>query len=530
MEIMNKEINVLSCFDGMSCAQLALRKSGVKVDKYFASELDKHAIKVTMANFPDTIQLGDVTKVDVSSLPVIDLLIGGSPCQSFSFAGKRQGMAAKGNIEILTLEHYLQLKSENYEFEGASYLFWEYMRILTELRKVNPDIKFLLENVEMGKKWEGVLNKAIGVQGIHINSALLSAQNRKRIYWTNICIEPDGMLGDMKCGIKQPKDKGILLRDILEKEVDEKYFLSDKALKFVTNGMRLKKKYTQNAMENDKALPHLAGNQTNWCGDFVATGCLKFGRTDEAKEIRKQNMANGKDTTPFADKEITGVDYDKMNTLTTVGSKDNLLIVASRGRQSEDGMFTEQQLEPRFDGKTNCLTSVQKDSYVVFAEGYEQDNRAYFEDGKSGTLDVKSGRQKVIQRARGFNAGFEKELDKSPTLSSNSWEHNNFVTESAPINIFDDYNGNFRTDEKTGTLTQNVGNAAERNGQKLFLGSRIRRLTPIECCRLQTVPDDYFFKDGKQIVSDSQIYKMLGNGFTVDVISYILSHLPKDYF
>jgi DNA (cytosine-5)-methyltransferase 3A len=168
-------MNVLSLFDGMSCGQQALERSGLKVDNYFASEIDKHAIKVTMANYPDTKQLGSVVNVDGYSLPKIDILIGGSPCQSFSFAGKRKGMSTKDEQEILTLDHYLNLKSEGYEFEGQSYLFWEYMRLLNEVKPTY----FLLENVMMGEKWEKVLSKAIGVKPININSALVSAQNRR---------------------------------------------------------------------------------------------------------------------------------------------------------------------------------------------------------------------------------------------------------------------------------------------------------------------------------------------------------------
>ena len=234
-------MNVLSLFDGMSCGQQALERAGISVDQYFASEIDKYAIKVTMANYPNTIQLGSVVNVNGYDLPKIDLLIGGSPCQSFSFAGKRKGMATKDEVEILTLEHYLQLKNEGYEFEGQSYLFWEYMRLLNETK---PKY-FLLENVEMGEKWEKVLSKAIGVNGIHINSALVSAQSRKRIYWTNIGMKPAGLFGDLESIIQQPKDRGILLKDILETEVDEKYFLSEKLIKgFESHAIRHKEKGT----------------------------------------------------------------------------------------------------------------------------------------------------------------------------------------------------------------------------------------------------------------------------------------------
>ena len=225
-------MNVLSLFDGCSGGQQALDRLGIKVDNYYASEIDRFAIQVTMANYPNTIQLGSVVDVDISKLEKIDLLCGGSPCQSFSFAGKRKGMSTKDSIEILTLEDYLELKSQNFEFEGQSYLFWEYMRILTDIRKVNPNIKFLLENVMMGEKWQRILTQAIGINPIEINSALISAQNRRRLYWTNIGAIEDGFFGDLKCAITQPKDKGILLKDILEKEVDDKYYLKEKSFIF----------------------------------------------------------------------------------------------------------------------------------------------------------------------------------------------------------------------------------------------------------------------------------------------------------
>lgn len=210
-------MNVLSLFDGMSCGQIALYELGMYPDKYYACEIDKFAIAQTKLNFPDTICLGDVTKLDVSKLDKIDLVIGGSPCQSFSFAGKMEGMTTEDNEEITTLERYLELKEKGFKFAGQSYLFWEYVRVLEEVRKVNPNVLFLLENVRMLSKWEDVINRTLGVKGVHINSALVSAQIRKRIYWTNIA------------DIPQPEDKGIFLRDILQSSVPEKYHLSDRA-------------------------------------------------------------------------------------------------------------------------------------------------------------------------------------------------------------------------------------------------------------------------------------------------------------
>ena len=257
-------MNVLSLFDGMSCGQQALERAGIKVDNYYASEIDKYAIQVTMANYPNTHQLGSVVDVDTTKLPKIDLLIGGSPCQSFSFAGCRKGMSTKDSQEVLTLEHYLKLKQEEYEFEGQSYLFWEYMRILTEIRATNPNVLFLLENVIMGDKWESVLSKAIGLKPIEINSALVSAQNRRRLYWTNIGLKSQGLFGYLYSGIEQPKDKRVLLKDILEQEVDEKYYLSNRDIEKIKNW-----KSQQNPLENIEDLLILASNRAKFFRFFI---------------------------------------------------------------------------------------------------------------------------------------------------------------------------------------------------------------------------------------------------------------------
>jgi len=167
-------VNVLSLFDGMSCGQIALERAAVKVDKYYASEIDKYAIKVAQKNYPGTIQIGDVC--DVKGID-IDLLIGGSPCQGFSFAGKQL----------------------NFE-DPRSKLFFEYVRLLNECK---PKY-FLLENVRMKKESQDVISSYLGVEPIVINSNLVSAQNRHRLYWTNIPFD------------KNIEDKGLLIYDILE--------------------------------------------------------------------------------------------------------------------------------------------------------------------------------------------------------------------------------------------------------------------------------------------------------------------------
>ena len=208
-------MNILSLVDGMSCGQLALNRANVHYDKYYASEIEKNSIKVTQHNFPNTIQLGDVSKVNGKDLDKIDLIMGGSPCQSFSFAGKMKGMATKDEKEILSLESYLSLKEAGFEFEGQSYLFWEYVRLLKE---TNPTY-FLLENVMMKDYWKKVISDTLGVEPIMINSNLVSAQDRKRLYWTNI---PN---------VGQPDDLGLHLRDIMEKSVADKYNITERFYK-----------------------------------------------------------------------------------------------------------------------------------------------------------------------------------------------------------------------------------------------------------------------------------------------------------
>jgi DNA-cytosine methyltransferase len=201
--------NILSLFDGMSCGQIALQDIGIEIGQYYAAEIDKHAVKMSQYLFPNMIHLGDVTKweewnIDWSS---IDILMGGSPCQGFSFAGK-------------------QLAFD----DPRSKLFFVFVDILNHIKKHNPNVKFLLENVRMAKEHENVITRYMGVEPIFINSALVSAQNRQRLYWTNIFNQPSGLFSEPKCMIPQPKDRGILLKDILEVEVPEKYFLSDKML------------------------------------------------------------------------------------------------------------------------------------------------------------------------------------------------------------------------------------------------------------------------------------------------------------
>lgn len=300
---------VLSLFDGMACGRVALERAGIPVTKYYASEIDKYAIKIAMKNYPDIRQVGDINNFCQgvwlapecpTAISKPDLIIGGSPCQGFSFAGK-------------------QLAFD----DPRSKLFFKFVEIV----KYYKPKYFLLENVRMKKEYLQVITDALGVEPICINSALVSAQNRVRYYWTNI---PN---------VTQPEDKGIMLKDIVQQGV---------------------------------------------------------------------------------------VDQNK--------------------------------------------------SYCIDANYWKGGNlKSYFE---------KHRRQLVFkQLSRGYNKGYEGPLDKSPSMTSNSWQHNNFISVDK---------------------------------------SEYRKLTPIECERLQTLPDNY-----TEGVSNTQRYKMLGNGWTVDVLAHIFRNIDR---
>jgi DNA-cytosine methyltransferase len=323
---------VLSLFDGISCGQIALERAGIKVDKYYASEIDKYAIKVTQHNFPNTIQLGDVRNVDGKSLGEIDLLIGGSPCTGFSFAGKQLNFN-----------------------DPQSILFFEYVRILNE---VKPKY-FFLENVKMKQEYQDVITQYLGVEPVFINSSDFSAQDRKRLYWTNIPISSE-------------YEKNTLnTEDILEDEVDEKYIINpNRAVKILEN--------------------------------------------EEAK--RKIGFI-GSDS--------------QANRIYSMHDKSVCLCGESGGLGAKTGLYA-----------LPCLTP---------------------------------GRVEKRQNGRRF---------KPP--------ESKFYT--------------LTTQDIHGVLTNNF----------------IRKLTPIECERLQTVPDNYTFG------SDNQRYKMLGNGWTVDVIAHIFQGITNN--
>ena len=597
-------MNVLSLFDGISCGQQALERCGFKVDNYFASEIDKYAIKVTMANYPDTIQLGNVVDIDGYKLPNIDLLMGGSPCQSFSFAGKRKGMSTKDEQEILTLDHYLQLKSEDFEFEGQSYLFWEYIRILNE---VKPKY-FLLENVEMGEKWERILSKAIGVNGIHINSSLVSAQNRKRIYWTNIGMQPKGLFGYLESIIEQPKDRGILLKDVLETRVKEKYFLSEKFDNWLNkHSLKTRNEYKKTE-GNRKAgcLSVSALKSVNLSADFILDNNIPKNRKiiqhniPEIVSVRKYELdipkfqytlkqhrwGSNKDVADalqvpktmvdhwfridnyfsipdrniwFKLKELLKIEtdefdqaiiefeeresvFDKTNrvydeegiapTLTSTSADERILV-------RNDGIYNNKRLNETIENHNNNI------KHGTLIDSYNKQihtNKsitiaARINDGNTHIVDNKSIDIKKVKQVKQINSSLESggkqpyqqnrvyDVDGiSPALMKGK---SDLLITSLNENQEKKFNPNINAD-KANTLTLAQGRAGSSDeymdavSKIAKLTSRIRRLTPIECERLQTVKDNY-----TNHVSDSQRYKMLGNGWTIDVICHILNYIKN---
>lgn len=273
-------MNVLSLFDGMSCGQIALERAGVKVDKYFASEIDTTAMSITKRNYPQTIHIGDVTKVNGKELPKIDLLIGGSPCQGFSVAGDR-----------------LEFK------DPRSQLVLDYVILLKQCK---PKY-FLLENVKMRKECQDKISSFLGVQPIAINSSLVSAQDRKRIYWTNIPVK----------GL--PEDKGIVLEDILEEEVDDKYFIDVKrAVKVLDYEVGRRKIGYIGSDSQGNRIYSIHGKSVCLCGDAGGLGaktglyalpCL----TPEREELRQ----NGRRFKPPSSKFYTLTAQDRHGVLTS---------------------------------------------------------------------------------------------------------------------------------------------------------------------------------------------------------------------
>ena len=276
---------------------MAFQRAGISVDTYFASEICDYSIKITKKNFPNTIEVGDIRDVNCEDYKDIDIVIGGSPCQSFSFAGTMNGMTTKEKQEITTLEQYLELKEKGFEFEGYSYLFWEYVRIL---KGIKPKY-FLLENVKMAEKWKKVITDALGVEPILIDSGLVSGQHRERLYWTNI---PN---------LSVPKDKNISLIDILEDvEIDGNV---QKFKPSVRNNVINQYKKIVNSTKNIQQLDCESGWQDNKVGIYKSP-TLRYGNPfclakDKNNKVRRITVTEAERLQTLPDGYTDGVSDSK---------------------------------------------------------------------------------------------------------------------------------------------------------------------------------------------------------------------------
>lgn len=261
-------MNVLSLFDGISCGQIALNQLGIKVDNYYASEINPYSIKVTQTNYPNTKQVGDITKLYRGAIsPHIDLLIGGSPCQGFSFMGKQ-----------LNLE------------DPRSKLFFEYVRILKEIKQNNPNVLFLLENVKMKKESQDIISENLGIEPILINSALFSAQNRNRLYWTNIPIDPI------------ISNNTQVLGNILESNVDKKYYCSLRRA---------------NGIIKSKFLDTKPNNRDKKCSCLLLSNNRKFSvnNWDLYKTYESRGYITQEELDLLDFRTLTPIEYERLQTL-----------------------------------------------------------------------------------------------------------------------------------------------------------------------------------------------------------------------
>jgi DNA (cytosine-5)-methyltransferase 3A len=316
-----RPLNILSLFDGMSCARIALDRLGLQVNNYYACEIDKYAIQVSTANYPDIQQIGDITAIKADDYPNIDLLIGGSPCQGFSFAGK-------------------QLAFD----DPRSKLFFEFVRVL---REVKPKY-FLLENVRMKQEYQDVISEHLGVKPIKINSAIFSAQSRNRFYWTNIPLN------------EIPEDRGIVLADILEE---------------VPFGEM--PNYLANHWGGEPRADKVKG-VTDPKANCLTASMYKGQIPTFVKRLKPNHVGTAVDIKGHDSIKRVYSPNGKSPTLTTMGGghrepKVSMGRVVNR-RLDENGVRKDNQMELPFtpkvevrqDDKSNCLTTVQKDNVVVY--------------------------------------------------------------------------------------------------------------------------------------------------------------------
>ena len=567
-------LKVLSLFDGMACANIAMLQSGYKVERYVAYEIDKYAVKVAAHNFPNIEHRGDVFAADFSEFEGYDFLCGGSPCTYWSIAqhpNKRETTSSGIGWE----------------------LFSQYVRALHEAK---PKFFIYENNKSMSKDIRASIDAAFGFEAVLINSALVSAQNRNRLYWVG-ARNADGTYS--KVGIRQPEDRGILLKDILDDAVafqDKAHCLTTRCSGAIVSNTLERQQHTMCAVavgtpQEEKAHTLKAQYAKNSALNAVIGG-QTYSATMVAKPITLNLTQTCKCRTLLATYYKTGIrnilhergkqpgiaipvniysvphgffkggvyEKDKANTLTATGDYPNNhkviehinvnpsgkgmngtaiitdrksrclttnkgegqkvivpVCVAQRGRYADSGNRAvkgngkvEQYYEARTDGKTNTLTTVSKDNAVAQpirvgvlpnSKGIakpHQSNNIYSSEHKSTTLCANGGGQ-------GAKTGLYAipSLDNRKAITQRPWR-----VESKEPKIYQVLDGKITINEKTYPIKLEDG---------FYI---IRKLTASECMRLQTVPEWYDFT----AISNSQAYKCLGNGWTVDVIVHLIRH------
>ena len=489
---------MLSLFDGMACGRIALEQLGIPVEKYYASEIDKYAIQVAQANYPDIIQVGDVCDLNPKDYMDVDLIQAGSPCQGFSMAGK-------------------QLAFD----DPRSALFFEFIRLL---KAIKPKY-FLLENVKMKKEFLQVISEQVsacypeiifGIEPIFINSSLLSAQSRQRYYWTNIP------------GIQQPEDRGIVLKDILEDDFesdrDKSYCIDanysktgakphhykDKYRRQLVNkpikvGMNVEEVKIRKHEVDEKALQKLlrsAKKETKKTIKDIAKECNVPLTKAEHWFRTDSSFAIPKDTVWIKLKFVLGITTNKF---------DKALLEF----EYRDGVYESTQRVYSDQGKSPTLTASNKEQMIetkpkqvgvaVDIKGHDQIKRVYSPEGKSPTVTTCGGghrEPKVVTGGAFRGRAYDKDGKRMDRDGISVAKKTKQMLE-------------LRNDNKSNAITT-VGKDSVVAHEDLTW----RKLTPLECMRLQTVPDDYLMP-----VSNSQKYKLLGNGWTIEVLKHIYKNM-----
>ena len=567
-------MKVLSLFDGMACGRIALEQLGIPIEKYYASEVDKYAIQVAQANFPDIIQVGDVCDLDPKDYMDVDLIQAGSPCQGFSMAGK-------------------QLAFD----DPRSALFFEFIRLL---KAIKPKY-FLLENVKMKKEFLQVISEQVsacypeiifGIEPIFINSSLVSAQSRQRYYWTNIP------------GIQQPEDRGIVLKDILENDFssdrDKSYCIDanysktgakphhykDKYRRQLVNkpikvGMNVEEVKIRKHEVDEKALQKLlrsAKKESKKTIKDIAKECNvpltkaeHWFRTDSSFAIPKDTVWNKLKfvlgiTTKDFDKALLEFEYrdgvyestqrvysdqGKSPTL-TASNKEQMIetkpkkaydipreILKDNERQRR--VYDPSGKSPTILGRSDSpkITRPKQVGVAVDIKGHDQIKRVYSPEGKSPTVTTCGGghrEPKVVTGGAFRGRAYDKDGKR---MDRNGVSVANKTTQMLELRK-DKKSNAITTVGKDSVVVENLPNKSQTIKSQYYKSSRAnferqgtfhatgvqqedltwRKLTPLECERLQTVPDNY-----TNHVSNTQRYKMLGNGWTVEVIKHIFKNM-----